>query len=176
MNKKTFVLLLISFALGGCGNNNTSSLSSSLITSSSTSSEPLDGYVVPYQAEATTFSGLSEALSSFISSNKSFFTLDLSKIDNISNGKYLINGYKNTQTNEYFGIESIVLNLTLSENKNIVVNSALSSSFSDYQIIKNSDLKYFVKVNNENVATIDLSSSIEDIENIINVSKVILNA
>lgn len=120
MLKRLTCLFSLFLALTSCNNIKNDSENRSIFISDSSlsknNSQILDGYIVPYNNAFTRLNALEEDINGFIqydTDNISFITLDDSKIDDLFDAKYVVNGYIHTERKQKFSLYKIETDITL---------------------------------------------------------------
>lgn len=182
MNNK----LLIPFLLfvTACSNidaslSSTISSSSNQLTTSETMNDiPLDGYIIRINKTATTTSGLKEVVKQFVEHNGYLYTLNVDYFDNVINSIYVIDCYKNTQTDLLLSIGALYLHLELYDNVTIYVSCNICHT-DNIVLKKETDKEYVILEDDiygkqQKKGKIQLSSPVDGFDELINNAKIIV--
>ena len=175
MLKRNIVGIYLLLTLISCSNSriNLSNISSnsSKAPSSEYFSENIDGYVIPYNNTLTRLTTLKEDISDFVqhtTDNHYFIALDDTKIENLIDISYIVNGYFHTEKREKFSLQKIETRITLSINglkQNIIIVSYGCNNSNQIDLSQKSD-GFDIEVKNEIVGQVTTDLSFEYIQNL----------
>ena len=195
--RKIIGLVFASTILLGCTDNskNDSSISQNASTNlsnkttvlpssnqnSSASETPLDGYIVPYNNSFSRLVAVEEEISRFKQENQQnhyFYTMDDTKISNLIDIKYTINGYYHTERHELFSLESLTTTISIKEEEEahqitISTNGTNESSLNDFSMSSNGS-PYSIMINNNEIGKIETNIDLVILQQLIVEASVLL--